>query len=74
MTRSPLDSFDEAEPVRLHVATTCGVRLGSWGARIPKDDRAAVCEMTSHLKPMPLHPILGVQNSSGETREGEGKV
>ena len=32
----------------------CSVRLGSRGARIPKDDRAGVCEMTSHLKPMPL--------------------
>ena len=40
--------------MRLSPYVTCSVRLGSRGARVPKDDRAGVGEMNSHLKPKPL--------------------
>ena len=52
--RAARSASDEVEPVRLPVETTCSVRLGSRGARIPKDDRAGVSEVTGHLKLMPM--------------------
>ena len=40
--------------MRLSPYVTCSVRLGSRGARVPKDNCAGVGEMNSHLKPKPL--------------------
>ena len=40
--------------MRLSPYVTCSVRLGSRGARVPKDNRAGVGEMNSHLKLLPL--------------------